>query len=95
MAMPLWPDRRLMLEAHPMQGGKLAAALPGTNTSIGVVAVSADLTVAEAQRVAMMAQDGLARAIRPIHTPFDGDALFVLATGETALADEVECGRSN
>ncbi len=76
-------------QAHPMQGGKLAAALPGTNTSIGVVAVSADLTVAEAQRVAMMAQDGLARAIRPIHTPFDGDALFVLATGETALADEV------
>ena len=76
-------------QAHPMQGGKLEAALPGTNTSIGVVAVSADLTVAEAQRVAMMAQDGLARAIRPIHTPFDGDALFVLATGETALADEV------
>jgi len=75
-------------QAHPMQGGKLAAALPMANTSIGVVAVSADLTVAEAQRVAIMAQDGLARAIRPVHTPFDGDALFVLATGTTQLADE-------
>ena len=62
-----------------MADGKLAAAL--TNTTIGVVAVAADLTVAEARRVAIMAQDGLARAIRPVHTPFDGDTIFVLATG--------------
>ena len=74
--------------AHPMTGSKLAAAL--TNTTIGVVAVAADLTVAEAKRVAIMAQDGLARAIRPVHTPFDGDTIFVLATGAEKLtaADE-------
>lgn len=54
---------------------------PGTNTTIGVVATNAALTPAEAQRVAIMAQDGLARAVRPIHTPVDGDAIFVLSTG--------------
>ena len=36
----------------------------------------------QAQRVAIMAQDGLARAIRPIHTPFDGDTIFALATAK-------------
>ncbi len=54
---------------------------PGTNTTIGVVATNAALTPAEAKRIAIMAQDGLARAVRPIHTPVDGDALFVLGTG--------------
>jgi L-aminopeptidase/D-esterase-like protein len=53
----------------------------GANTAIGCVAVNADLTAAECKRVAMMAQDGLARAIRPAHTPFDGDTIFALATG--------------
>ncbi len=66
-----------------------AAATSGGNTSIGCIATNADLTPAEARRVAIMAQDGLARAIRPIHTPFDGDVLFVLATGTKALGDEM------
>jgi L-aminopeptidase/D-esterase-like protein len=48
------------------------------------------LTVAEATRLAIMAQDGLARAIRPVHTPFDGDTIFVLATGAEKLADADE-----
>jgi len=60
-------------------------AQPGTNTTIGVVATNADLTVAEAQRIAIMAHDGLARAVRPVHTPFDGDVIFALATGRHAL----------
>lgn len=51
------------------------------NTTIGVVATNARLTKAQALRVAIMAQDGLARAIYPSHTPGDGDTLFVLATG--------------
>jgi len=51
------------------------------NTTIGVVATNARLTKAQALRVAIMAQDGLARAIFPSHTPGDGDTLFVLATG--------------
>lgn len=53
----------------------------GTNTTIGVVTTNATLTPAEVNRVAEMAHDGMARAIRPSHTMFDGDTLFALATG--------------
>jgi L-aminopeptidase/D-esterase-like protein len=59
----------------------------GANTTIGVVATNAILDNAEARRVAIMAQDGFARAIRPVHTPFDGDTVFVLATGRLALPE--------
>ena len=52
-----------------------------TNTVIGVVAVNADLTKVEATKMAQMAHDGLARAIRPAHTMLDGDTIFALATG--------------
>jgi L-aminopeptidase/D-esterase-like protein len=58
---------------------------PGTNTTLAVVACNADLSAAECKRVAMMAHDGLARAIRPAHTPFDGDTIFALASAETPL----------
>ncbi len=54
---------------------------PATNTTIGVVATNAELTQAQATKVAQMAHDGLARAISPIHTPWDGDTIFALATG--------------
>lgn len=53
----------------------------GSNTTIGVVAVNADLTKAEATKVAQMAQDGYARTIFPAHTMFDGDTVFAVATG--------------
>lgn len=58
-------------------------ARPGvqSNTVIGVVATNARLTKARATKVAQMAQDGLARTIRPAHTLFDGDTVFALATG--------------
>lgn len=59
----------------------------GLNTTIGVVAVDADLSKAECQRLAMAAQDGLARAVRPAHTMFDGDTVFALATGAVPLAE--------
>lgn len=55
------------------------------HTVIGVVATDADLSKAEAHRLAVMAQDGLARALRPSHTPFDGDCLFCLSTGVQPL----------
>lgn len=58
-----------------------ANIVQGTNTTIGVVATNAALTPAEVNRVAEMAHDGMARAIRPSHTMFDGDTLFALATG--------------
>lgn len=57
----------------------------GANTTLVVVATDARLTKAQAQRLAIMAQDGLARAIRPAHTPLDGDTVFVLATGRAPL----------
>lgn len=59
--------------------------LPPTNadaTVIGVVATNARLTKEEANKVAQMAHDGLARAIRPAHTMYDGDTIFALATGD-------------
>jgi L-aminopeptidase/D-esterase-like protein len=57
------------------------------HTAIGVVATDAALTKAEARRVAIMAHDGLARAVRPSHTPFDGDTVFVVATGRRPLPE--------
>jgi L-aminopeptidase/D-esterase-like protein len=57
------------------------------NTCIGVVATDAPLSRAQARRIAIMAHDGLARAVRPVHTPFDGDVIFALSTSwsETVL----------
>jgi L-aminopeptidase/D-esterase-like protein len=63
----------------------LARLQPGANTTLAVIATDADLTRDEALRVAIMAHDGYARAIRPVHTPFDGDTVFVLANGRHAL----------
>jgi L-aminopeptidase/D-esterase-like protein len=68
----------------------LAGAVPGRplggqNTTIGVVATNVALTKAEATKVAQMAHDGLARTIRPVHTPWDGDTLFALSTGSITI----------
>jgi L-aminopeptidase/D-esterase-like protein len=54
---------------------------PEKNTTLGVVATNAALTKVQAAKVAQMAQDGLARAINPVHTPYDGDTVFALSTG--------------
>lgn len=59
----------------------------GGNTVVGVVATNARLTKEETNKVAQMAQDGLARAIRPAHTMLDGDTLFALATGSVGRAN--------
>jgi L-aminopeptidase/D-esterase-like protein len=56
------------------------------NTVIGAVATNARLTKAQATKIAQMAQDGIARTIRPAHTMLDGDAIFALSTG-TKKAD--------
>lgn len=61
---------------------------PAKNTTIGIVATDAVLDKAQCTKVAQMAQDGLARAIRPAHTMFDGDTIFALATGQTPLPSE-------
>jgi len=55
------------------------------NTTIAIVATNAELTKAQALKMAQMAHDGMARAIRPVHTMFDGDTIFALATGQIKL----------
>ena len=60
---------------------QLRIPAPGSNTTIGVVAVDCALTKEQANRLADVAHDGLARAIRPVHTQMDGDTMFALATG--------------
>ena len=69
------PEGPVPMPKLPARGG-----LSRQNTSIGAIATDAPLTRAQGRRVAMMAQDGLARCIRPIHCPFDGDSLFVIST---------------
>lgn len=62
-------------------------AAPGRNTTLGVVATDAALTRVQALKVAQMAHDGLARAVRPAHTLFDGDTIFALALGRRPLPE--------
>ncbi|MGF1472299.1 MAG: P1 family peptidase [Rubrobacteraceae bacterium] len=71
-----WLDVQEVLRSNPPE------ARPIENTSLAVVGTNARLTKAQAKRVAMMAHDGLARSIYPIHTMFDGDSVFALASGE-------------
>jgi L-aminopeptidase/D-esterase-like protein len=59
----------------------------GSNTVLGVIATNAALTKEETNKVAQMAHDGLARAIRPAHTMLDGDTIFALATGTAGRAN--------
>ncbi|ERM16496.1 P1 family peptidase [Brevibacillus laterosporus] len=61
----------------------------GANTTIGVVACNASLTKSEANKVAQMAHDGLARTIYPIHTMHDGDTIFAIGTGEVQASVDV------
>lgn len=68
--------RKLMRQGQPLPSPR-----PGENTTIGLVATNAKLTKAQVTRVAMMADDGFARAINPSHTMGDGDTVFALATG--------------
>ncbi len=71
-----------------LSGDRGNRPLPGTNTTIGVVATNATLSKTQAKRLAMSAHDGLARSIRPAHTTLDGDTLFAMATGtETGTPD--------
>jgi L-aminopeptidase/D-esterase-like protein len=65
---------------HPSGQGFLAPN-PFGNTTIAVVATNASLTKAQVNKVAQMAHDGMAQAIRPAHTMFDGDTIFALALG--------------
>jgi L-aminopeptidase/D-esterase-like protein len=68
------------------------SAAAGQNTTIGCVITNAVLDKSGCCRVASMAHDGLARTIRPVHTQYDGDTLFALATGTTDIGDVTMIG---
>jgi L-aminopeptidase/D-esterase-like protein len=78
------------LTAAPDQWGLPKRPDETRNTTVACVATDAILTPAQAKRFAVMAQDGLARAIRPIHAPFDGDVVFALSTGRRPLGEAAD-----
>jgi L-aminopeptidase/D-esterase-like protein len=73
------------LRAAPDDWGLSKAPGAARNTTIACVATDLALTPAQARRVAIMAQDGLARAIRPVHAPFDGDVVFAISTARRPM----------
>lgn len=79
-------DERGLVIASPTQRTRGALA-PGESTVIGVVATDARLSKAQANVLARMAHDGIARAVRPSHTTMDGDTIFAVATGQDGDAD--------
>ena len=87
-------DGRTLADARALiRSGATVRPQPAQNTSIGVVATNATLTKAQATKVAQMAHDGFARAIYPAHTPWDGDTIFSIGTGEyTGSADVLTIG---
>jgi L-aminopeptidase/D-esterase-like protein len=78
------------LTAGPDDWGLAKTAAEARNTTIACVATDVALTPAQAKRVAVMAQDGLARAIRPVHAPFDGDVVFALSTARRPMPDAAD-----
>jgi D-aminopeptidase len=62
---------------------------PGESSTLAVIATDAVMTKPQTYRLAVMAQVGLARAIRPVHTPLDGDVVFAVATGAHRLANPI------
>lgn len=80
------PDSRTCLNAVDAELNGLSSngLKAGSNTTIGVIMTDAHLDKAQAQRLAQVGHDGLARTIRPVHTAMDGDTLFALATGKNA-----------
>ena len=80
----IWDDERHEWVEPLAPGAGAPGPVAGANTTIGVVVTDAELTREQAHRVAAVAHDGLARAVRPAHTRFDGDTIFCLATGAVA-----------
>ncbi len=82
LAGPRKPDGRGFLSTSKLWKGDFKEAVPLFNTVIGVVVTDAKLAKTEANRLARVAQVGIARTIDPCHTMYDGDALFTLSLGE-------------
>jgi L-aminopeptidase/D-esterase-like protein len=77
---PYFADTMCVMQS--LVGRTILGFMSRENTAIGVVATNAKLNKEQINKVAQMAQDGLARTVRPAHTMLDGDTIFALATGE-------------
>jgi L-aminopeptidase/D-esterase-like protein len=87
----IWDDEGHEWIAPLTAWDHVSSLIPGANTTIGAVVTDAVLTREQAIRVAAVAHDGIARAVRPAHTLYDGDTMFCLATGAVAAPpDAVE-----
>jgi L-aminopeptidase/D-esterase-like protein len=87
----IWDDERHEWVAEFTAWDRSSSLVPGANTTIGAVLTDARLSKDQANRIATVAHDGIARAIRPSHTMYDGDTIFCLATGAVPAAyDAVE-----
>ncbi|HEX5156091.1 MAG TPA: P1 family peptidase [Ktedonobacterales bacterium] len=71
-------------QTQPISTESEQSPFPGAQTTLAVIATDAPFTKAELAKLAQMAHDGLALAIRPVHTPFDGDIVFALSTDKNA-----------
>jgi L-aminopeptidase/D-esterase-like protein len=80
----IWDDERHEWVAPLTNWDQASGLVPGANTTLAVVVTDAKLTKEQANRVATIAHDGIARAVRPAHTMYDGDTIFCLATGAVA-----------
>ena len=74
-----------IIETYRSGRGVAQSATPGQNTTIGVVATNARFDKTQMTKIAEMSHDGMARTINPTHTPFDGDTLFAISTGASAV----------
>jgi L-aminopeptidase/D-esterase-like protein len=92
----IWDDvRHAWVAPFTVWDGR-SGLVPGTNTTIGAVVTDAEMTKEQANRLATVAHDGIARAIRPAHTMYDGDTIFTLATGAvSAPYDAVEAAAAD
>lgn len=87
----IWDEEQREWVAELTAWDGSSGLIPGANTTIGAVVTDAALSKEQANRLATVAHDGIARAIRPSHTMYDGDTMFCLATGaRTAPYDAVE-----
>lgn len=90
LAGPYLKETGTILDSEKLLERNYQPTIPtGTNTTIGVVAVNANLTKVEVTKVAQMAHDGYARTIYPAHTMYDGDTIFAVATGGEKMPVDV------
>jgi L-aminopeptidase/D-esterase-like protein len=86
------PDGSFANMSSQLRGGAEVPSFAGGNTTLVVVVTDAALNKSECRKIAQMAQDGMARTIKPVHTPYDGDVIFVASTNQTPAPPMLQLG---